>query len=129
MTGFLIDRCMKVVILCALLLMCLALLGLGLFDPRLGAPAVFPLLLIWGGAIAALFVGLQSWVLRAAGAAAMPAAALYTTIFNSALGIGAMLEALILDAFGLSAVMVSAGLAVALAIALFFNQRDREAGP
>jgi predicted MFS family arabinose efflux permease len=132
-TGLLIDRLMRAVIVFALLLMCLALLGLGFLGsgflgPNLGMPAVFPLLLIWGGAIAALFVGLQAWVLRAAGTAAMPAAALYTTIFNSALGIGAMLEALILDAFGLSAVMVSAGLAVALAIALFLStQRDREA--
>jgi hypothetical protein len=48
-----------------------ALVGLGWFGPQLGTGWVFALLLIWGAAIAALFAGLQSWILRAAGSTAM----------------------------------------------------------
>jgi DHA1 family purine ribonucleoside efflux pump-like MFS transporter len=112
-TGFLIDQFMKPVITMALLLMCVALFTLGLFGPALGATAMLILLVIWGAAIAAFFAGLQTWVLRIAGSATMAAAAVHTTVLNASIGIGAMIGAASLSAFGLSsALLSSAGIAV-----------------
>jgi DHA1 family purine ribonucleoside efflux pump-like MFS transporter len=112
-TGFLIDRFMKPVITLALLFMCLALFSLGLFGPALGAAVVLVLLIIWGAAIAALFAGLQTWVLRIAGSATMAAAAVHTAVLNASIGIGAMIGAGSLNAFGLSGVLLSsAGISV-----------------
>jgi predicted MFS family arabinose efflux permease len=116
LAGLLVDRFMRPVIVASLLLMCAALGGLGWFGPGLGMECVLALLIVWGAAISALFVGIQTWVLRVGGDAAIPASALYTTIFNSALGVGAMLGALTLDAVGLSGIMTSASVAVAIAV-------------
>lgn len=121
--GFLIDRFLKPVIVLALLVMGLALLGLALLG--LGWPAAghglavtTALLLVWGAAISALFVGIQTWVLRTGGAAAIPASAVYTTVFNAASGIGAMLGALTLSRAGLPGVMLTAAASVAGALLL-----------
>ncbi|KVL67712.1 MFS transporter [Burkholderia ubonensis] len=109
LTGLAIDRHFKTVIVAALAFMCAALIGLGWLVPRAGTAAAVACLLAWGAAISALFVGIQTWVLRAGGAAAIPASALYTTVFNGASGIGAMPGASILARSGLSAVMLAAG--------------------
>jgi predicted MFS family arabinose efflux permease len=127
LTGLFIDRFMRPVIILSLLLMCLAFVGLALPQPRFGSSGILIFLPTWGAAIAALFIGLQSWVLRAGGTAAVPASALYTTIFNSAIGIGAMLEGLVLSATGLSGVMAAAGCAVALATLIALNCRSGDA--
>jgi predicted MFS family arabinose efflux permease len=81
LTGFLIDRFMKSVITWGLLAL----------------------------AVAALFAGLQTWILRAAGSAAMPAAAIHSAVINSAIGTGATLGARILNVSDVSGVMLVAG--------------------
>ncbi|AOK19838.1 hypothetical protein WT26_28770 [Burkholderia cepacia] len=88
LTGLAIDQHFKTVIVAALAFMCAALIGLGWLVPRAG------------------------------GAAAIPASALYTTVFNGASGIGAMPGASILARSGLSAVMLAAGGGVACAACL-----------
>lgn len=118
LTGFVIDRFMRPAIAVALILMCVALIGLGSLSPRFGLPIALPLLLAWGAAISALFVGIQTWVLQTGGAAAIPASAVYTTIFNAASGIGAMLGALILSDSGLAGILLWAGVAAAVAALL-----------
>ncbi|KWD77517.1 MFS transporter [Burkholderia ubonensis] len=123
LTGLAIDRHFKTVIVAALAFMCAALIGLGWLVPRAGTAAAVACLLAWGAAISALFVGIQTWVLRAGGAAAIPASALYTTVFNGASGIGAMLGASILARSGLSAVMLAAGGGVACAACLVVAAR------
>ncbi|KWC64788.1 hypothetical protein [Burkholderia ubonensis] len=80
-------------------------------------------LLAWGAAISALFVGIHARVPRAGGAAAIPASALYTTVFNGASGIGAMLGASILARSGLSTVKLAAGGGVACAACLVVAAR------
>lgn len=118
LTGMLIDRLMKPVIVAGLLALCLALLGLGVFGPGLGVPTVLVLLTVWGAAIATLFGGLQTWVLRAAGPAAIPAAAIHTFVLNAAIGIGATLGAWVLGLTSVAGVMASAGLVVVLPLLL-----------
>lgn len=123
LTGLAIDRHFRTVIVMALAFMCAALIGLGWLVPRAGTAAAVACLLAWGAAISALFVGIQTWVLRAGGAAAIPASALYTTVFNGASGIGAMLGASILARSGLSAVMLAASAGVACAACLVVAAR------
>jgi len=122
LTGFLIDRFMKSVITLGLLALCMALVGLGWFGPQLGTGWVFALLLIWGAAIAALFAGLQTWILRAAGSTAMTAAAIHSAVINSAIGVGAILGARILNVSGVSGVMLAAGMIVIVPLLIILLQ-------
>ncbi|MCW7539297.1 MFS transporter [Aquabacterium sp. A7-Y] len=116
LTGAFIDRYLRPFLVLALLTMSLALMALGQWAPRLGLPGITTALVVWGAAIAAIFVGFQTWILRSAGAAAMPASAVYVAIFNAAIGLGAMAGAWVLNHSGLSAVMTAAGFGSALSI-------------
>lgn len=123
LTGALIDRFMKPVIAISLLLMCVSLIGLGTFGLSSGLVPVLAMLVVWGAAISVLFIGIQTWVLRTGGEAAIPASAVYTTVFNSSSGVGAVLGAFILNNAGLSAIMTSAGLVIVVAIAIVVLDR------
>jgi DHA1 family purine ribonucleoside efflux pump-like MFS transporter len=129
LTGFLIDRLMKPIIIAALALLCLALVSLGWFGPQLGAAGIFALLFIWGAAVAALFSGLQTWILRAAGSTAMSAAAIHSAVINSAIGIGAMLGARVLAVSGVSGVMLIAGIVLIVPLLLIPLQAAPQAAP
>lgn len=118
LTGVFIDRFMKPVIALGLFALGLAFVGLGWFGPSLGTGWVLALLVVWGAAVAALFAGLQTWVLRAAGSAATPAAAVHSAVINAAIGIGASLGGRILPVSGVSGVMLAAGLVVFVPFAL-----------
>lgn len=122
-TGALIDRFMKPVIAVSLLLMCASLIGLGMFGLSSGVGPVLALLVVWGAAISVLFIGIQTWVLRTGGEAAIPASAVYTTVFNSSSGVGAVLGAFVLNNAGLSAIMTSAGLVIVMAIVIVVLDR------
>ncbi|GED69790.1 hypothetical protein BRE01_34920 [Brevibacillus reuszeri] len=123
LTGALIDRFMKPVIAVSLLLMFASLIGLGTFGLSSGVVPVLALLIIWGAAISVLIIGIQTWVLRTGGKAAIPASAVYTTVFNSASGVGAILGAFVLNNAGLSAIMTSAGLVIVMAITIVVLDR------
>lgn len=114
-TGLLIDRHLERTTIAALVALGLTLIVLGLFASRLGLASAALLVAVWGVAFAVLMVGLQTWVLRSAGAEAMPALAVYTAVFNMASGVGAMLGACIFDRSGVPAIMTSAGIATAAA--------------
>lgn len=118
LTGVLVDRHLTALLVASLVAMSLALLALGQFGTVLGLAGVAAAMVAWGIAIAAIFVGLQTWVLRSAGAAAMPASAVYVAIFNAAIGSGALAGAWLLSRAGLPTVISVAGLASAAAIAI-----------
>lgn len=110
LTGAFIDRYLKFFLMLALSQLSLALIVLGYFAERLGMVGIGVMLALWGAAISVIFVAFQTWILRAAGDAAMPASAVYVAIFNAAIGAGAMLGAWVLSRSGFPAVMVVAGL-------------------
>jgi len=116
LTGVLVDRFLKPVVLCALAGMTLSLAGLGAFGRVLDTVPTTLLLVVWGASIAAIFVGLQTWILRTAGRAALPASAIYVAIFNASIGLGATLGAAILARAGLEGLMIAACLASVLAL-------------
>lgn len=110
--GKLIDRHLKGLIFASLLLSggALALLGTGRLAPL---PFCFSglLLALWGAGIAIVFVGLQTWLLRSAGAVAQPASAIYVAIFNAAIGTGALVGGQLIATAGLSGmVWLAAGI-------------------
>jgi len=115
-SGKLIDRQLKPLVLVALLLMAGSVLATGLLSDRASALSASALLLGWGIGVAIIFVGFQSWILRLAGAAAMPASAIYVAIFNAAIGAGALVGGAILSVSSLSGlmIMVSAALIISL---------------
>ncbi|PSS64505.1 MFS transporter [Ensifer sp. NM-2] len=129
LTGLLIDRFMKSIITAGLVALCLALVGLGWFGPQLGTGRVLVLLVIWGAAIAALFAGLQTWILRAAGATVMSAAAIHSAVINSAIGFGAIFGARILTVSSVSGVMLAAGMVVIVPLLLILLQAAPRAAP
>ncbi len=112
--GKLIDHHLKGLIFAALLLSggALALLGAARLAPL---PFCFSglLLALWGAGIAIVFVGLQTWLLRSAGAVAQPASAIYVAIFNAAIGTGAFVGGQLIASAGLSGmVWLAAGIMV-----------------
>lgn len=113
-TGGLIDRRLKSVLLAALCLASVALWLLSVLAGGLGLLGTTLLLILWGSAIAAVLVGFQTWILKEAGADALPASAIYVAIFNGAIGLGAVLGSYVLAQAGLSQIFLIAGLATAL---------------
>lgn len=115
-SGKLIDRHLKRLVLASLALMALSVLAIGCLPAESPAFIVGALLLGWGAGVASLFVGLQTWILRLAGQAAMPASAIYVAIFNAAIGAGALLGGIVLSIFTLSGLMVIAAVAIAASL-------------
>lgn len=113
-TGSLIDRWLKSVLLVALCLASAALWLLSTLADVLGLPGTTLMLILWGGAIAAVLVGFQTWILKEAGADALPASAIYVAIFNGAIGLGAILGASVLTLAGLSQIFLIAATATAM---------------
>lgn len=116
LTGIFIDRYLRPFLMLALALMTLSLFVLGMWGTQIGVAGVAAMLILWGGSISAIFVGFQTWILRTAGAAAMPASAVYVAIFNAAIGSGAMIGAWVLSHSGFAAVMMVGGVGGALSI-------------
>jgi len=112
-SGKFIDRHLKSLVLLSLSLMALSVLVVG------HLPAGSPLLLValllfgWGASVAIVFVGFQSWILREAGEAAMPASAIYVAIFNAAIGAGALVGAVVLSVTTINGLMGIAAIAIA----------------
>lgn len=115
-TGVFIDRYLRSFLMLALCMLSLALVALGYWRDSLGVVGITIMLIMWGAAISAIFVGFQTWILRTAGTAAMPASAVYVAIFNAAIGAGAMIGAWVLSSSGFPAVMIVAGLGGAVSI-------------
>lgn len=107
-TGILIDRHLKPLVLISLSLMAMCLLAVGLLGTGSSVGLVAALLFGWGIAVAAVFVGFQTWIIREAGDAALPASAIYVAIFNAAIGTGALLGSRVIMLSGLNGVMIMA---------------------
>ncbi|PRC93125.1 MFS transporter [Solimicrobium silvestre] len=116
LTGIFIDRYLRALLLLALALMTLSLFALGIWGTQISVAGVGAMLILWGASISTIFVGFQTWILRTAGAAAMPASAVYVAIFNAAIGSGAMIGAWVQSHSGFAAVMMVGGLGGAASI-------------
>lgn len=112
LTGVFVDRYLKALLLGALALMALCLGGIGLIGADAGAVVAGILLVGWGIGVAAVFVGFQTWILRAAGDAALPASAIYVAIFNAAIGTGALLGSIVISFTDLGGLMMVAAVAL-----------------
>ncbi|GAB3342048.1 MFS transporter [Chromohalobacter beijerinckii] len=113
-TGGLIDRRLKTVLLISLCMASMALWVLSTVAGDLGLISTTLVLIVWGGAIAAILVGFQTWILKEAGADALPASAIYAAIFNGSIGLGAILGASISTLAGLSKLFLIAATAIAM---------------
>jgi len=96
--------------------MAASVLVIGNLSVGSSAVIVGALLLGWGAGVAIVFVGLQTWILRLAGQAAMPASAIYVAIFNAAIGAGALLGGIVLSITTLNGLMVIASVAMAASL-------------
>lgn len=112
-SGKYIDRYLKPLILLSLGLMALSVLAVGSLPAGSPAWLVAVLLSAWGASVAIIFVGFQSWILREAGQAALPASAIYVSIFNAAIGAGALAGAILLSVTSINGLMVIAAIAIA----------------
>lgn len=125
--GKLIDRHIKTLILVSLFL-CAGVLGL------LGMKSVAPLpfwltgvlLAVWGAAIAVVFVGLQTWLLRSAGDAIQPASGIYVAIFNAAIGTGALAGGQLLTITGAGGMALLAALVMLCSTLLVLRLKSPE---
>ena len=112
-SGKFIDHYLKRLVVLSLSLMALSVLVIGSMPADSSLLLVAILLFGWGVSVAVVFVGFQSWILREAGQAVVPALAIYVAIFNASIGAGALAGSLILSLTSLSALMVITGLAIA----------------
>jgi len=113
MTGVFVDRYLKPLVVGSLALMAICLAGLGALRANADLIAVGILLMGWGIGVAAVFVGFQTWILRTAGDAALPASAIYVAIFNAAIGTGALLGAVVMSFTELAGLVAIAAIALA----------------
>jgi predicted MFS family arabinose efflux permease len=104
------------VVLVSLALIGICLFGIGLLDPGSGMLLAPVLLFGWGIAVAAVFVGFQTWLLREARDAALPASAIYVAIFNGSIGTGALLGSGVIALTSLNGLMIVAALALCASI-------------
>ena len=110
LTGALIDSSLKTLLVGALIVSSAALCCLSFAGPSAGVALTAVMLVAWGGAVAAILVGFQTWILKEAGSAALPASAIYVAIFNAAIGLGALLGSLVLNVSGLPQVFLIAAI-------------------
>ena len=114
--GAMIDGHLKTLVTSALVISALSLGGLALpitmTLPMLAGLFIFA----WGGAVAIVFVGLQTWTIKEAGADALPASAIYVAVFNASIGLGAILGSAVLAISGLASVFIVAGLITAVSV-------------
>lgn len=111
-SGKLIDGHLKRLVLIALSFMAACVFVIGLLPANGNVFIIAALLLGWGAGVAIVFVGFQTWILRMAGDAAMPASAIYVAIFNAAIGAGALAGSAILTLTNLNGLMVIVSLAI-----------------
>ncbi|MDP0926521.1 hypothetical protein Q0601_05025 [Paracoccus onubensis] len=128
-TGALIDNWLKMIVPVSHILAYYSLCVLALFGAELGFVGVALALILWGGAIAAILVGLQTWVLKEAGADALQASAIYVAFFNGAIGFGAAAGAGLLETAGLSGLFLCAAALVYVGIASIIMLRESDRRP
>jgi len=128
-TGAFIDTRLKTVVITALLSACISLAALAFLGDSAGLIGVLIALTLWGGAVAAVLVGFQTWVLKQAGADALQASAIYVALFNSAIGLGAAIGSMLLPYIGLTGLFLIAAVLVALALLATSPLREPDTVP
>ncbi|NAX48886.1 MFS transporter [Photobacterium halotolerans] len=122
--GVFIDNHLKAMLSIGLLLVSLCLLLISTVTVKDGIIALL-LLSGWGLGIAILFVGIQAWIIRLAGADALPASAIYAAIFNGAIGAGAMAGAGLLEHWGIRSLYLTAAIITLLSFILVIMIRTK----
>lgn len=125
LTGIFVDKHLKLIVLFSTAFISITLLILGFFSESLGQVNTIMLISLWGLSISGIFVGFQTWLLRTDPANAFPASAIYSTIFNVSMGLGALLGAWLLAKFDTSLLMASSGVAIAFSLLLISTIPDR----
>lgn len=115
--GRLIDRHLKPLV-CFALLTGAAALGTLALSFAMPLWLTGALLAVWRAGMAIVFVGLQTLLLRRAGAQTAAASALYVAVFNAAIGSGALAGGALLTMIGLPHMVLLAAVIIAAAIAL-----------
>jgi len=128
-TGAFIDTRLKTVVIMALLSACISLAALALLGGSAGLVGILMALALWGGAVAAVLVGFQTWVLKQAGADALQASAIYVALFNGAIGLGAAIGSILLPYTGLTGLFLIAAVLVALALLATSPLREPDTVP
>lgn len=128
-TGAFIDTRLKTVVIMALLSAYISLAALALLGDSAGLVGVLVALALWGGAVAAVLVGFQTWVLKQAGADALQASAIYVALFNGAIGLGAAIGSILLPYTGLTGLFLIAAVLVALALLATSPLREPDTVP
>ena len=115
--GLFIDNYLKTVLSLGLLLIAISL---GLMSSAKNTNLTSILLLVsgWGFGVAILFVALQAWILRLARSDALTASAIYASIFNGAVGFGAILGAGLLNAWGIKILYLTAAFVILFSLSL-----------
>ena len=96
-----IDQYLFAIVMMALVGICLSLLGLVYIQHQFVLGQTISFLILWGASIAALFVGLQTWVLKTAAEQVTAASAIYVAIFNASIGFGALVGGILIQASSL----------------------------
>lgn len=125
--GIFIDSYLKRILGVGLLLISLSLMLISVSTVK---SEIIVLLLMtgWGLGLAILFVSLQAWIIRLAGDKALPASAIYASIFNGAVGAGAVLGAGVLDHWNIKTLYLIASLITLLSFILVAICRDSSEG-
>lgn len=117
-TGALIDKYLKILIGVSISLIALVLFALGSQEEVLPQAGIMTLFVLWGVAVSGIFVGFQTWILRIAAADAFTASAFYVSVFNSAIGSGALFGAWVAAEYDLTTLMTLSGMAIATSLLL-----------
>ncbi|WP_084508977.1 MFS transporter [Nocardia pseudovaccinii] len=96
-----------------------------LLYPLLGRGPIGAMILLigWGLVFGGVSVSLQTWMITAAPKAVEAASALWVAVFNLAIGVGALAGGAVVDAVSLPAVLVFAGVLLALATLAVWSGR------
>lgn len=118
LTGALIDKWLKPMVALSVILIAATLMVLGRLSNSLTSSEILLLVIVWGLSVPGIFVGFQTWVLRLAGDNAFPATAIYVSLFNGAIGSGALVGAWLVSLFSIPVLLGIAGIAIAFTLLL-----------
>lgn len=116
--GWVASRDVRSAMLATALLLSLPLILLAVFGRNL--MVVFPLLMLWGVAFGMLPIAVQSWMFRAAPKQLEAVQALFVSLSQVAIGIGAFAGGMLMDHQGIASVIWTASMTALLTAALFW---------
>ncbi|GAB2189653.1 MFS transporter [Sessilibacter sp. MAH1] len=123
-TATIIDRYLKGVLVTSLVVGCLSVFLISYVGKAFGTAVVLALLIAWGASVSAIFVSLQTWILKSAGEDALPVSSVYVALFNASIGLGAMLGSVVLPLIGIQQIYVLASVFFVVALISVVTLRD-----